>query len=74
MAAERVWLRSGALHIIPLPSEELPNIPEKPSVVEAIGALSSSDTVASSKVQVWSCSSKLHPTVGTCGLLIFFDS
>lgn len=53
VVSNRVWLRKGALHIIPLPSEQCPNIPEQPSVSEALALVQSdAETTASSKIQV----------------------
>lgn len=53
VVAERVWLRGGALHIIPLPSKDLPSIPEQPLTSEALKLVCSNiETAASSRIQV----------------------
>lgn len=40
-ASNRVWLRSGQLHIIPPPSDKAPNLPSAPSVADALAVLAS---------------------------------
>jgi hypothetical protein len=40
-ASNRVWLRSGQLHIIPPPSDKAPHPPAAPTVAEALAVLAS---------------------------------
>ena len=41
VAANRVWIRGGAMHIIPQPSPSSPGLPAFPTLMEALGILQS---------------------------------
>lgn len=55
-ARNRVWLRGGSLHVVPLPSAKHPTLPPAPSVAEALAVVAADavDTLGSSGVQVGS--------------------
>jgi hypothetical protein len=38
-AANRVWLRRGRLHVLPLPSAAAPDLPAAPSAAQALAVL-----------------------------------
>jgi hypothetical protein len=55
VAANRVWIRGGALHIIPQPSPSSPGLPAFPTLHEALLILKSPDVLTGSGSVTTAC-------------------
>ena len=74
-AAERIWLRGGALHVVPPPSAHQPTLPATPTTVQALQILQSPvETLAPSRMQARLLSFWAQPGIDLEGLLLWQES